>query len=67
MIWIRWNRESLPQWNERSKWNKEQAIQLEVNDLVWTVHANVKRAHYKMARALEVYHGWAIEISAGEN
>ena len=44
------------------KWNKEEVRQLEVNDLVWIVDENVKRAHYKMGRVLEVYHG-----SAGEN
>ena len=57
MIWSRWNREYLPQWNERSKWNKEEVPQLEVNDLVWIVDENVKRAHYKMGRVLEFYHG----------
>ena len=56
MIWGRWNREYLPQWNERSKWNKK-VRQLEVNDLVWIVDENVKRGHYKMGRLLEVYHG----------
>ena len=39
------------------KWNKEEVRQLEVNDLVWKVDENVKRARYKMARVLEVYHG----------
>ena len=39
------------------KWNKEEVTQLEVNDLVWIVDENVKRAHYKMARVLEVFHG----------
>ena len=39
------------------KWNKEEVRQLEVNDLVWIVDENMKRAHYKMARVLEVYHG----------
>ena len=71
LIWSRWNREYLPQWNERSKWNEEEVRQLEVNDLVWIVDENVKRAHYKMGRMIEVYHGtwkrWASEISAGEN
>ena len=36
---------------------KEEFRQLEVNDLVWIVDENVKRAHYKMGRVLEVYHG----------
>ena len=39
------------------KWNKEEIRQLEVNDLVWIVDENVKRAHYKIGRVLEVYHG----------
>ena len=57
MIWSRWNREYLPQWNERSKWNKEEVRQLEVNDLVWIVDEKLKRAHYKMFRVSAVYHG----------
>ena len=57
IIWSRWKREYLPQWNERSKWNKEEVRQLEVKDLVWLVDENVKRAQYKMGRVLEVYHG----------
>ena len=36
---------------------KEEFRQLEVNDLVWIVDENVKRAHYKMRQVLEVYHG----------
>ena len=39
------------------KWNKEEIRQLKVNDLVWIVDENVKRAHYKMGRVLEVYRG----------
>ena len=39
------------------KWIKEEFRQLEVNDLVWIVEENVKRAHYKMGRVIEVYHG----------
>ena len=39
------------------KWNKEEIRQLEVNDLVWIVDENVRRAHYKMGRVLEVLHG----------
>ena len=39
------------------KWKKEGIRQLEVNDLVWIVDESVKRAHYKMGRVLEVYHG----------
>ena len=36
---------------------KEGVRQLEVNDLVWIMDENVKRANYKMDRVLEVYHG----------
>ena len=39
------------------KWKNEEVRQLEVNDLVWIVDENVKRAHYKMAGVLEVFHG----------
>ena len=39
------------------KWKNEEVRQLEVNDLVWIVDENVKRAHYKIGRVLEVYHG----------
>ena len=39
------------------KWNKEDVRQLGVNDLVWIVDENVKRADYKTGRVLEVYHG----------
>ena len=39
------------------KWNKEDAAQQEVNDWVWIVNENVKRAHYKMGRLLKVHHG----------
>ena len=39
------------------KWIKEEVRQLEGNDLVWIVDENVKRAHYKMGRVFEVYHG----------
>ena len=38
------------------KWKKEEVRQLEVNDLVWIVDENEKRAYYKMGRVLEVYH-----------
>ena len=36
---------------------KKGVRQLEVNDLVWIVDENVKRAQYEMGRVLEVYHG----------
>ena len=39
------------------KWKNEEVRQLEVNDLVWIVDENVKRAHYKMGRVVDVYQG----------
>ena len=57
-IWpaVSW-KEMMIQLQSFGKWNKEEVRQLEVNDLVWIVDENVKRAHYKMGRVLEVYHG----------
>ena len=50
-------KEMMMQLQSFGKWIKEEVRQLEVNDLVWIVDDNVKRAHYKMGRVLEVYHG----------
>ena len=49
--------EMMMQLQSFGKWIKEEVRQLEVNDLVWIVDDNVKRAHYKTSRVLEVYHG----------
>ena len=57
MIWTRWTKEYLPEWNVRNKWNKDGVRQLKVNDLVWIVDENVKRSNYKMTRVLEVQEG----------
>ena len=57
MIWTRWTKECLPEWNVRNKWNKDDVRQLKVNDLVWVVDENVQRSNYKMARVLEVQEG----------
>ena len=57
LIWTRWTKEYLPEWNMRNKWNKDDVRQLEVNDLVWAVDENVKRSNYKMAGVLEVQEG----------
>ena len=54
MTWTRWTKEYLPEWNVRTKWNKDNVRQLIVNDLVWVVDENVKRSNYRMARVLEV-------------
>ena len=57
IIWTRWAKEYLPEWNVRNKWNKDDVRQLRVNDLVWVVDEKVKRSNYKMARVLEVQEG----------
>ena len=57
MIWTRWTKEYLPEWNVRNIWNKDDLRQLKVNDLVWVVDENVKRSNYKMARVLEEQEG----------
>ena len=57
MIWTRWTKEYLPEWNVRNKWNKDDVRQLKVNDLVRVVDENVKRSNFKMARVVEVQEG----------
>ena len=49
--------EMMMQLQSFGKWIKEEVRQLEVKDLVWILDDNVKRAHYKIGRVLEVYHG----------
>ena len=50
------------------KRNKEAVRQLEVNDLVWIVDENVKRAHYKLGSDGSLsWKRWASEISTSEN
>ena len=34
MIWTRWTKKYMPEWNVRNKWNKDDVRQLKVNDLV---------------------------------
>ena len=57
MIWTRWTKEYLPEWNVRDKWNKDDVRQLKLNDLVWVVVENVERSNYKMARILGIQEG----------
>ena len=47
MIWKRWNRKHLPQWNKRLKWSKELVRNLKEGELVWPVDDSVKRCEYK--------------------
>ena len=57
MIWKGWTGEYLPQWNQRSKWSKEQVRNLKEGELVWIVDDSVKRCEYKMGRISEIYTG----------
>ena len=57
MIWKRWTREYLPQWNQRSKWSKEHVRKLKEGELVWLVVDSVKRCEYKLGRIIEIFTG----------
>ena len=57
MIWKRWTREYLPQWNQRSKWSKEHERNLKEGELVWLVDVSVKRCEYKLGRIIEIFTG----------
>ena len=57
MIWKRWTREYLPQWNQRSKWSKEHVRNLKEGELGWMVDESVKRCEYKMGRVIQVFKG----------
>ena len=57
MIWKRWTREYLPQWNQRSKWSKEYVRNLKEVELVWLVDDSVKRCEYKLGRIIEIFTG----------
>ena len=57
MIWKRWTREDLPQWDQRSKWSKEHVRNLKEGELVWLVDDSVKRCEYKLGRIIEIFTG----------
>ena len=57
MIWKRWSREYLPQWNQRSMLSKEHVRNLQEVKLVWLVDDSVKRCEYKMGRIIEIFTG----------
>ena len=57
MIWKRWTREYLPQWNQRSKWSKENVRNLKQGELVWLLDDAVKRCEYKLGCIVEVFTG----------
>ena len=50
IIWKRWTREYLPQWNQRSKCSKEHVRNLKEGELVWLVDDSVERCEYKLGR-----------------
>ena len=55
MIWKRWTREYLPQWNQRSEWLKEHVRNLKEGELVWLAEDSVKRCEYKLGRIIEIF------------
>ena len=57
MIWKRWTREYLPQWNQRSKWSKEHVRNLKEGELVWLVDECVERCEYKLGRIIGIFNG----------
>ena len=57
MIWKRWTREYLPQWNQRSKWSKEHVQNLKTGKIVWLADDSVKRCEYKLGRIIEIFTG----------
>ena len=57
MIWKRWTQEYLPQWNQRSKWSKEQVRNLKEGELVWLFDDSVKCCEYKLGRITEIFTG----------
>ena len=57
MIWKRWTREYLPQWNQRSKWWKEHVRNLREGELVWLVDDFVKRCECKLGRIIKIFPG----------
>ena len=57
MIWKRWARDYLPQWNVRPKWGSNDVRALQVGDLVWVIDESVKRCKNQMARVLDVFPG----------
>ena len=57
MIWKRWTREYLPQWNQRSKWSNEHVRNLKEGELEWLVDDSVKCCEYKLGRIFEIFNG----------
>ena len=57
MIWKRWTRENLPQWNQRSKWSKKHVRKLKEGELVWLLDDSLKRCEYKLGQLIEIYIG----------
>ena len=55
MIWKRWTREYLPQWNQRSKGSKEHVQNLKEGELVSLVDDSVKRCEYKLGQIIEIF------------
>ena len=62
MIWKRWNRENLPQWNQSSKWSKEHVQNLKEGELMWLVDDSMKRCEYQLGRIFEIFTGKNIVV-----
>ena len=57
MIWKRWTREYLPQWNQRSKWSEEHVRNLKEGELVRLVDDSVKCCENKFGPIIEIFTG----------
>ena len=57
MIWKRWTRKYVPQWNQRLKWSKEHVRNLREGELVWLIVDSVKQCDYKLGRIFEIFTG----------
>ena len=62
MIWSRWAKEYLPEWNVRSNWATDDERVLKVGDLVWLIDESVRRHENKMARVIKVFPGADVVI-----
>ena len=55
-VWKRWAREYIPSLTRRSKWRQE-AINLQVGDLVLMAESNLSRGSWPLARVIRVFPG----------
>ena len=55
MIWKRWTRENLPQWNQRLKLSKEHLRNLKDGELLWLVNDSLRRCEYKLTNHWDLH------------